>query len=89
MPPTSSPLSLISRCANRCAPVMEPRLELFTVKDLQNVASSGIRPADLVTAREEAEAFVYCECALALMLRHRKLGVMEIGISKDSCWPCL
>ena len=85
MPPTDSPLSLV----NRCAPVIEPQLDLFTVKDLQNVASTGIPVANLVKARDEAEAFVHCECTLALALRDRISGIMEIGLSKDSCWPCL
>ena len=92
--PIDSPLSLI----NRSGAAMQHPLDPFSLKDLKSVAP-GIREEDITTGRDttsrittnsdEGKAFVHCECALAIAMKDRILGTMEIGISKDCCWPCL
>ena len=88
-----SPLSII----NRIGAAMQCPLDPFSLKDLKSVAP-GIREADITTGRDttsrittnpdEGKAFVHCECALAVAMKDRILGTMEIGVSKDCCWPC-
>jgi hypothetical protein len=66
---------------------MNPPLAEFSIKDLQNVAP-GVKEKYLVTSRPDAKASVHCECALAVLQR-RIPRKMEVGVSKDCCWPCL
>ncbi len=79
-----SPLNIV----NRCVGVMQPRLDNFSFKDIKSVAP-GVRDIDITQGREQFEAFVHCECALAVIMRDRISGPLEIGVSKDCCWPCL
>ncbi len=84
LPPIDSPLSLV----NRSGAAMRTPLDPFTLEDLKSIAP-GVRETDITGGRREGEAFVHCECALAVMMRDRVPGTLEIGVSKDCCWPCL
>lgn len=68
---------------------MNPPLDQFTIKDLKSIAPAA-KEKEISTGRSETEAFVHCEVALAIamqaMMQDNKL---EIGVSKDCCWPCL
>lgn len=79
-----SPMNLV----NRCGPAMPRPLDPFTSKDLKNISSVN-RDTDITRGRWEGPAFVYCECALAMIMKDRITYILEIGVSKDCCWPCL
>jgi hypothetical protein len=67
---------------------MQPAIDEFTLKDIKSVAA-GVREKDITMSRSAAEAFVHCECALALSMRPIMQETMKIGVSKNCCWPCL
>jgi hypothetical protein len=67
---------------------MQPAIDEFTLEDIKSVAA-GVREKDITMSRSEAEAFVHCECALALSMRPIMQEIMKIGVSKNCCWPCL
>lgn len=85
LPPILSPLHLI----NESAEALEPPLDHFRVKDLRGVAPSTVGESELQLGRQAVEAFVHCECALAVEMRKITMEPLEIGVSKDCCWPCM
>lgn len=67
---------------------MEQPLNDFSFDDLKSVAPA-LSEREIISAQPETEAFVHCECALAVAMKPLKLGGLEIGVSKNCCWPCL
>lgn len=84
MPPLSSPIEIINRCANSST----PKLDDFSTKEVKGVGSA-VRESDIQSPRVPTEFFVHCECALTLQMRQMTNRKLEIGVSEKSCWPCL
>jgi hypothetical protein len=64
------------------------KLDEFSLRDLKNAAPT-VKEKDIQSARPPTEAFVHCECALAVAMQSVTQAKLEIGVSKDCCWPCL
>ena len=65
-------------------------MDQFTVQDLKKViAPSTVQESEMHSGRQATEAFVHCECALAIEMRKYTVEPLEIGVSKDCCWPCM
>lgn len=67
---------------------MKRPLEEFSLDDLKS-AAPAVNEREIISAQPETEAFVHCECALAVAMKPFNLGRLEIGMSRDCCWPCL
>ena len=85
LPPIPSPLILV----NQSAQSLEPPIDRFKVQDLKGVAPSTVRENEIQGRRQATEAFVHCECALAVEMRKYTVEPLKIGVSKDCCWPCM
>jgi hypothetical protein len=59
-------------------------LDEFALKDLKSV-SSDVWEQDIMKGRSEKDAFVHCECALAMSMKPLMQECMEIVVSKDCC----
>lgn len=64
-------------------------MDEFKVKDVKSVTPSIVRDRDIDDDRQAAENFVHCECGLAVEMRKFTSQVLEIGVSKNRCWPCV
>jgi hypothetical protein len=84
LPPIPSVLTLI----NESAQALEPPMDRFKTQDIKAVTPSTVRDADIQNMRSSNEAFVHCECALAVAMRQLTSEPLEIGVSKDCCLPC-
>lgn len=84
LPPIPSTLTLI----NESARAMKPPMDRFTTQDIEAVTPSTVRDGDIQNMRPGMEAFVHCECALAVAMRQLTSEPLEIGVSKDCCLPC-
>lgn len=63
----------------------------FKIQDIiKAVTPSTVRDSDIQNMHPNIEAFVHCECALAVSMRQftSTFESLEIGVSKDCCWPC-
>lgn len=63
-------------------------MDRFKVQEVKNVAPT-VRDSDIQSGRWETESFVHCECGLAVEMRKFTSEVLEIGVSKSCCWPCV
>ena len=64
-------------------------MDRFKTQDIKVVTPSTVRDSDIQKMRSGTEAFVHCECALAVAMRQFTSEPLEIGVSKD-CWlPCI
>ena len=79
-----APLNLI----NRCAPAMSPPMDPFKPGNLQTANLAEIQDSVLETDQRIGLAYLHCEVALAVLMKGRIPGLMEIGVSKDCRWPC-
>ena len=68
---------------------MSRPMDPFKPKNFQTVNLAGIEDSVLETDQPIGLAYVHCEVALAVLMRDRILGLMEIGVSKNCCWPCM
>lgn len=64
-------------------------MDRFKIQDIKGIAPSTVKDSEIQSARQATEAFVHCECALAVEMRKTTSEPLEIGVSKDCCWPCL
>jgi hypothetical protein len=84
LPPIPSVLTLI----NESAQALEPPMNRFKTQDIKAVTPSTVRDGDIQNMRSSNEAFVHCECALAVAMRQLTSEPLEIGVSKDRCLLC-
>ena len=84
LPPIPPPITLINQCVRASTwPIDE-----FKPRDLKAVLQTA-RKSDIQSERPAQEAFVHCECALAVEMRRFTDELLAIGVSKNSCWPCV
>lgn len=84
LPPTPPPIVLI----NQCVRAITWPIDEFTPQDLKVVLQTA-RETDIQSDRPAQEAFVHCECALAVEMRRFTNEPLTIGVSEHSCWPCV
>ena len=68
--------------------MMSPPMDPFNSKDFQTVNLAGIEDSVLETDQPIGLAYVHYEVTLAVLMKDRILGLMEIGVSKNSYWSC-
>lgn len=64
-------------------------MDQFMEQDLKRVTPSTVEESEMHSNRQTTEAFVHCECALAIEMRKYHVKKLEIGVSKNCCWPCM
>lgn len=84
LPPIPSLLTLI----NESARALEPPMDRFKIQDIKAGTPSTVRDGKIQNMRSNIEAFVHCECALAVAMRQLTSEPLEIDVSKNCCLLC-